>query len=269
MAGSVPGNSRPSTTARKYRPEAAHQQHPPPARPDPGDRLAGRAPGTEPRRTARTGRRRRGGGAGRGLAAPRSAWPCRRPCRGTRASSRPRRSRRRGVRRRRARPRSCPTPSAPPARGAAVRRGALARHHPTAAGSRCPRARRPGGAGARRTMRTSGNVPGACSPPTCTSLLSRVRPRAHPCARAPRSGPRPTADQSPGSVRARSRSWSATSRSNRSWTTALATWSSIVRGARPGPRRVLERVRLVEPRSLERRRACPRSPPRSLRGTRR
>ena len=89
---SVPGNSRSSTTARRYRPDP-----PTSSAPCPRSRISATA--ARARRWNRrdgerlaTARRRRSGGAGRERAARASASRCRRPSRGTRASSRPRRS---------------------------------------------------------------------------------------------------------------------------------------------------------------------------------
>src|SRR5512132_4250372 len=72
------------------------------------------------------------------------------------------------------------------------------------------------------TIRTSRNVPGACSPPTWTTRLPRVRPRAPPLRPIPSIS---TSAREPTCSRIRSSaiaSWSATSRSNRSWTSGLA-----------------------------------------------
>src|SRR5215208_3452761 len=84
------------------------------------------------------------------------------------------------------------------------------------------------------TIRTSRNVPGACSPPTCTTRLPRVRPRAPPLRPSPSiktSADEPTCSRIRSSAIA---SWSATSRSKRSWIAGLSSCSSISAARVPG-----------------------------------
>ncbi len=213
----------------------AQEQDAPPARTDPGDRLPGELlVASDAERLGRV-RRRRGGGAGPrarcsavGLAVPTSI-PRYTTIESTETISAPRRS-----------ATASPASVLPAAVGPTSARSggsapepwpAITRRRPAPA---APRARRPGGAGARPRCERRG---------TSRARARRRRARRgcpasgrarHPCARAPRSGPRP---HEPTCSRIRSSaiaSWSATSRSNRSWTTGLASWSSISAARVPG-----------------------------------
>ena len=211
----------------------------------------GPPPGTGRPRTARTGRRRRSGGAGRAPARPVRAWPCRRPSPGRRASSRPRRSRRPGT------------------RASASERSVLPDGRRTDERER----RSSGHAGRPQTATASGD--GTSAPVRwCADAADdpgvRERTRAparRGCARcgwsacvpgstvlaSPHPPPAPRTCRRPGRATRSSeiRCCSSTSRSNRSCTTSLGTWSSYAAACVPGPRRVLERVRAVEPRPLD------------------
>ena len=91
-----------------------------------------------------------------------------------------------------------------------------------------------------------------------------------PCAPRPRRrAPRRCGRPAPAFSSCEMRSCRAVSRTNRSCTTALGSWSGRSRGGRAGARRVLERERGGEPGRPRRRAGSRRSPPRSRPGSRR
>ena len=246
VRASVPGNSRSSTTARKYRPDPPTSSGRAPASAMSSTASGPRAWNARHRERARDGSARssRWCGTARSL----GAWasPCRRPCLDTRASSRSRRSRRRDLGERRASGLGLADGRGSDERerrGAAPQTAtALRRRHQLAGqvvrrGLGDPRVderARLQRVGADARSGSSGSGP-AWTAPACPAPSTSTSNVAPTCARA---------------VRARSRSCSSTSRSNRSCTTSFGTWSRIDAARVPGRGRVLERVGAVEPRPL-------------------
>ena len=131
--------------------------------------------------------------------------------------------------------------------------GAGRGHQPTAAGSRCsggyrsrvrvrslsppgapPRARRPDGAGGRPRSARRGTFRAHVRRRRGRRGCVRVRPARRPCGRCPSIS---TSTDEPTCSRIRSSaidSWSATRRSNRSWTTGLSSCPSISAARVPG-----------------------------------